>query len=135
MYMQHFLRINKKSQGKKKLSYIHTCTSQRSSDAGIILTKNKVKAVKKMVFRISCEAMKIRNLPNPLIGSQVDLALVLTWIIRNLRLHKLDSEEMEVNISLDGRPFWGMYSVHVFISSFLYHIQIIINFTRKGNIQ
>ena len=68
--------------------------------------KNKMKAIKRMVFRISAEAMKIRDLPDPVTGSQADLAYVLTWMIRNLHLHKLDSEDLEVNIKLDGRPFW-----------------------------
>ena len=43
----------------------------------------------------------------PLIGSQVDLASVATWIIREERLHKLDKEIVDLNLKLDGRPFWG----------------------------
>ena len=76
------------------------------SDAGILLTKNKMKAIKRMVFRISSEAMKIGDLPDPVSGSQVNLVYVLTWMIRNLRRHKLDSKDFEVNIKLDGQPFW-----------------------------
>lgn len=73
-----------------------------------------------MVFSISREAMKVKDLPNPLTGSQVDLEAVLTWMIRNLRLHKADSEELEANIKLDGRPFWGLFMLYIYSDRQIY---------------
>lgn len=60
-----------------------------------------------MIFQVIRKTFGVRNAPTPLIGSQVDLASVATWIIREERLHKLDKEIVDLNLKLDGRPFWG----------------------------
>lgn len=61
-----------------------------------------------MVFAIVRRTFGVQSLPQDyLIGSQVNLASVIVWIIREQRLHKVDKEEVELNIKLDGRPFWG----------------------------
>ena len=40
----------------------------------------------------------------------VDLRSVLVWAIREQRLHCCDTEDMEFNVKLDGRPLGGEYN-------------------------
>lgn len=40
-------------------------------------------------------------------GYQVSLESVLTWIIRELRLHGQQEKEIDLSLKLDGRPFTG----------------------------
>lgn len=60
-----------------------------------------------MIFGIVKRTLGLCETPKPLKGRQVELRNVLLWLIREQRLHGLDEEEIEVNIKLDGRPFWG----------------------------
>ncbi|KAK3754733.1 hypothetical protein QZH41_019374 [Actinostola sp. cb2023] len=70
--------------------------------------KNQVKAVRRMVFSKIKECMDVRKVEET--GNQafeVDLHSVVVWAIRQQRLHQLDSEEVELNIKLDGRALGG----------------------------
>ena len=60
-----------------------------------------------MVFTVVKRTLGLHDTPKPLKGRQVELQNVLTWLIRQQRLHGLDEEEVDINIKLDGRPFWG----------------------------
>jgi len=80
---------------------------QKNEDSSLLLSKNKIKAVRKVVFTVVKRTFGVKPLSDRLIGSQVDLASVIVWIIREQRLHKVDKEVVELNIKLDGRPFWG----------------------------
>lgn len=54
--------------------------------------------------------MGVKDLRNPIDGGQVSLVSVLAWSIREMRLNKLDNpngNEVNFNLKLDGRPFWG----------------------------
>lgn len=82
---------------------------QRSNDAPVLLTKNEIKAVKKLVFTVVRKALKIGRIKEAEFEAyDVDLHAVLVWAIREQRLHSADSEEMEFNIKLDGRPLGGL---------------------------
>ena len=81
--------------------------SKKNGDADILLNKNQIKAVRRMVFTVVKKTLGLHDTPKPLEGRQVELQNVLTWLIREQRLHGLDEEEVEINIKLDGRPFWG----------------------------
>ena len=81
--------------------------SKKNGDADILLNKNQIKAVRRMVFTVVKKTLGLHDTPKPLKGRQVELKNVLTWLIREQRLHGLDEEEVEINIKLDGRPFWG----------------------------
>ncbi|XP_015769274.1 PREDICTED: uncharacterized protein LOC107347815 [Acropora digitifera] len=79
----------------------------KNEDADILLNKNQIKAVRRMVFTVVKKTLGLHDTPKPLKGRQVELQNVLTWLIREQRLHGLDEEEVKINIKLDGRPFWG----------------------------
>jgi len=83
---------------------------QNNSDAKILLNKNQIKAVCRMIFVILRKTLGLCETPKPLKGRQVALQNVLVWMIREQRLHGLDQKDVEINIKLDGRPFWGKQS-------------------------
>ena len=60
-----------------------------------------------MIFTIVKKTLGLHDTPKPLKGRQVALQNVLVWLIREQRLHGLDEKDVEINIKLDGRPFWG----------------------------
>lgn len=87
---------------------------QRSSDTAVLLSKNDIKAVKKIVFKVVRRTLSIQNMGTDFHACGVDLASVLVWAIREQRLHSSDTESntMEFNIKLDGRPLGGkIYSL------------------------
>ena len=52
--------------------------------------------------------MCVRPLPDGApIGFQVSLSAAVAWAARETRLHQPDQEMLEVNLKLDGRPFFG----------------------------
>ena len=79
---------------------------QRSSDTAV-LTKNEIKAVKKLVFKVVRTTMSIQKMNTDFQSCGVDLASVLVWAIREQRLWSSDTDTMEFNIKLDGRPLGG----------------------------
>ena len=88
-----------------------------------------MKAVRKLVFTIVKDCLGINPLPldYDILGAQADLRPVLEWMSRGMRLHQVDSDTMEVNLKLDGRPFWGNFYDQVYqyinISSALWVIK------------
>jgi len=66
-----------------------------------------------MIFVILRKTLGLCETPKPLKGRQVALQNVLVWMIREQRLHGLDQKDVEINIKLDGRPFWGKDQVMV----------------------
>lgn len=76
----------------------------------MLLTKNEVKAVKKVVFSVVRKTLKIAKVGDADFDAcDVDLSSVLVWAIREQRLHSCDPEDMEFNIKLDGRPLGGVF--------------------------
>ena len=52
--------------------------------------------------------MGIRPLPDGApSGFQVSLSAAVAWAAREIRLHNPDQHTLEVNLKLDGRPFFG----------------------------
>ena len=81
-------------------------------DVPILLNKNQIKAVSKMVFGIVRNAMGIRPLPEGAPrGFQVSLSAAVAWAARETRLHQPQKNTLEVNLKLDGRPFFGRCEV------------------------
>lgn len=75
----------------------------------MLLTKNEIKAVNKLVFTVIRKAFKIDKINEADFEAySVDLHAVLVWAIREQRLHSADLEDMEFNIKLDGRPLEGL---------------------------
>lgn len=70
----------------------------------MLLTKNDIKAVKKLVFL--CVVDRINEAEFE--AYNIDLHAALVWAIREQRLHSADSEEKEFNIKLDGCPLGGL---------------------------
>ena len=89
------------------MQHLSILYSKKSGNADILLNKNHIKAVRRMVFTVVKRTLGLHDTPKPLKGRQVELQNVLAWLIREQRLHGLDEEEVEINIKLDGRPFWG----------------------------
>ena len=82
---------------------------QRSSDTPVLLTKNEIKAAKKLLFSVVRKTMQVRKLNTDFHACGVDLSSVLVWAIREQHLHSSDTENLEFNIKLDGRPLGGMH--------------------------
>lgn len=75
----------------------------------MLLTKNEIKAVKKLVFTVIRRTLKISKIKDvDFDACDVDLQSVLVWAIREQQLYGCDKDEMEFNIKLDGRPLGGM---------------------------
>ena len=93
---------------------------QRSSDTAVLLTKNEIKAVKKMVFSVVRRTMKIEKIKTEFQACSIDLSSVLVWAIREQCLLSSDQETMEFNIKIDGRPLGGIASAQLLcLSSFI----------------
>ena len=73
------------------------------------MTKNEIKAVKKLVFSVVRRTLNISKVKDvDFEACDVDLQLVIVWAIREQRLYGCDSKDMEFNIKLDGRPLGGI---------------------------
>jgi len=46
-------------------------------------------------------------------GYQVSLSAAVVWAARETRLHNPDQQTLEVNLKLDGRPFFGRQQVMI----------------------
>ena len=78
------------------------------SDIPLFLNKNHIKAVRKTIFQVVKKAMGIGPLPDGAPrGYQVNLSAAVTWAARETRLHQPDQQTLELNLKLDGRPFFG----------------------------
>ena len=95
---------------------------QHSSSTAVLLTKNEIRAVKKLVFTVVRKTMSIQKMKTDFHSCGVDLSLVLVWAIREQRLFSSDADTMEFNIKLDGRPLGGMLTK-------LYHYRLLKMFT------
>ena len=79
-------------------------------DIPLLLSINKMAAVRRRLFDVIRASFKIRKIAD-LSGHEVDLENIVAWIIREVQLYNPDikQKEIEMNIKLDGRPFWGKY--------------------------
>lgn len=67
-----------------------------------------------MIFGVVKKAMGIRPLRNGAPrGYEVNLSAAVAWVAREARLHQPDSDTLEANLKLDGRPFFGRNQVMV----------------------
>ena len=82
--------------------------SQHTGDIAVLLTKSEIRAVRKLVFQIVHKTMAIQSTKTDFHSCDVDLASVLVWAIRKQHLHLADSDSIEFNIKLDGRPLGGI---------------------------
>ena len=64
--------------------------------------------MKKLVFSIVRKTLNISKMDADFDACDVDLNAVLVWAIREQRLFSCDTEDLEFNIKLDGRPLGGM---------------------------
>ena len=80
---------------------------QHSSSTVVLLTKNEIRAVQKLVFTV-VQKMSIQKMKTDFHSCGVDLSSVLVWAIREQRLYSSDADTMEFNVKLDGRPLGGM---------------------------
>jgi len=80
---------------------------KRVEDTPVLLTKNEIKAVKKLVFSVVRKTLKITKMDTDFDACDVDLSGVLVWAIREQRLFSANTEGMEFNIKLDGHPLGG----------------------------
>ena len=67
-----------------------------------------MKALRSMVFGKVRGLLSLTELDDPDIPRyQVFLGCVVTWIIREMRLHGQGKRDVHLNLKLDGRPFFG----------------------------
>ena len=72
-----------------------------------------MKAIRKMVFSVVKSGLKISALSDrapP--GFQVSLKEAVSWAAREARLHNQYIKKLEVNLKLDGRPFFGKIIIY-----------------------
>lgn len=81
--------------------------SQKKSDVAIILLKNNIAALRKGLFDVTRSLVSIERLPSEVPGYEVNLKNVTIWIIRDMRLHGPVPDEIELDLKIDGRPFFG----------------------------
>ncbi|XP_022793059.1 uncharacterized protein LOC111332064 [Stylophora pistillata] len=86
---------------------------EKVDDTPPLVSKNQIKAIKALVFKVTKEIYNVRRLDTNFDAYAVDLSMVLTWAIREQRLHGSDQEDMEFNIKIDGRPLGGRNQVAV----------------------
>lgn len=83
-----------------------------------------MKAVKKVIFGVCRDLMGVKRVPLPLKGFRVDMVPVLELVIREQRLHRMDSPVLQLMLKIDGRPFWGndfsSYNSYCFVSFLLF---------------
>ena len=72
-----------------------------------------MKAAKKVVFGAVHDIIGVEKVSFPLQGYGVQLAPVVEMIVREQRLHQVQSAKVYLNIKIDGRPFWGNYCTHL----------------------
>ena len=84
---------------------------QRTRDMPVLLTKNEIKALKKLVFSTVQKTFKIvKGQGCRFYALNVHLNSVLAWAIRKLHLHSCNSEDKEFNIEFNGCPLGGVFS-------------------------
>ena len=110
----------------------------RHSD--ILLSKSNIKALRSMVFDKVRSLFDITQIQRHFPGYEVSLESALTWIIRELRLHGVHKEIIDLSLKLDGRPFAGentifsKYSIPYFHIPLLYFATTVLHL-RKKNIE
>ena len=61
-----------------------------------------------MVFGKVRDMLELKSIEEPDIpGFQVSLEPVVSFLVRELRLHGQLKKEVQLNLKLDGRPFYG----------------------------
>ncbi|CAH3122835.1 unnamed protein product, partial [Pocillopora meandrina] len=60
-----------------------------TNDTAILLSKNDIRAVEKLVFKVVHKTLSIQKMPTD--------------------FHSYDTDRVEFNIKLDGRPLGGKY--------------------------
>lgn len=79
-----------------------------NTDIPVLLNKNQIKALRQMIFGVVRKTMGIRPLPDGAPrGFHVNLSAAVAWAARETRLHQPDQQTLEVDLKLDGRPFFG----------------------------
>ena len=82
-----------------------------NSDTPLLVSKNQIKAIKALVFKVTKEIYNVKHLDTNFDAYAVDLSMVLTWAIRAQQLHGSDQEDMEFNIKIDGCPLGSELNV------------------------
>ena len=86
---------------------------QRKSDTPLLVTKNQIKAIKSLVFKVVKDMYNVRRLDTTFDAYGVDLTMVIIWAIREQNLHEVDFGQFaEFNIKIDGRPLGGKLAAH-----------------------
>ncbi|XP_048577015.1 uncharacterized protein LOC125556717 [Nematostella vectensis] len=88
------------------LSYLCIGKSGKSTDVGILLTNNEIRAQKQLVFSVTRQLFKVELMPD-VRGYGASLEMILVWAIRECRLHANIPTNIEFNLKLDGRPLAG----------------------------
>jgi len=102
----------------------------------VLLTKNEIKAVKKLVFTVIRRTLKISKIKDvDFDACDVDLQSVLVWAIREQQLYGCEKDEMEFNTKLDGRPLGGACMEYCFtIQNELTTLIDIFAYLRSGEV-
>ncbi|XP_048588925.1 uncharacterized protein LOC125572454 [Nematostella vectensis] len=99
------------------LSYLCIGKSGKSTDVGILLTNNEIRAQKELVFSVTRQLFKVELMPD-VRGYGASLEMILVWAIRECRLHANIPTNIEFNLKLDGRPLGGTYFIFSVILNF-----------------
>ena len=96
---------------------------------GLLLTMSQIRAQKDLAFSVTRYVFKLEPLAAELRGYGISLKMALIWQIRQSRLHQdiSQSDLLEFNLKLDGRPLSGISVIFVG----LIHDNTIRSFTIK----
>lgn len=80
---------------------------------GLLLTTNQIRAQKDLAFSVTRNVFKLEPLAKELRGYGISLKMALIWQIRQSRLHQdiSQSDVLEFNLKLDGRPLSGISGI------------------------
>ncbi|XP_078380442.1 uncharacterized protein LOC144663391 isoform X2 [Oculina patagonica] len=97
------------------LNFLNIGTSKKSTDVGILLSANNIRAQKDLVSSVTRKVFELEPLVEDLRGHGISLKMALIWQIRQSRLHQDLSkiDVLEFNLKLDGRPLAGRPQVSV----------------------
>lgn len=101
-----------------------------------------------MVFGMVKKALGISPLPDGAPhGYQVNLSAAVAWAAREARLQDPDKEDLDVNLKLDGRPFYGRFdnnfgscikiyrkTAQFFCPAFGYQIKASVTYLCRGSV-
>lgn len=91
--------------------YFFSTFKTKSSEVGLLLTTNQMRAHKDLAFSVTRNVFKLESLDPELRGYGISPKMALIWQIRHCHFHQdiSRSDVLEFNLKLDGRPLFQVF--------------------------